>query len=662
MTSLATLILRLHELRRQSQFYISQFLNSLRLLSRPWRVGPVDLHLTATARSILLRIQYFHPAALIRISAPPLLRGGKPAPILRSKQEETLQPEGPPLLTILQEPFEDLQKRVHEFPDVAQSLIRPMLQIGMGEQRTIMPPSAVTKAGPRVQSLGAVKTASIPQTRRMLLEPIREAELRYPSGETPQEEAFREGIVEAWLQRQEETGTRPSMSFAEAHQIYHEFFMAYVSTGIMPPDLFSARFMETPGNLTFEQVRTHLRARLESVTPPPKPSNEILPEEHTPGIPPILLPTFLAATLWGKGSLFFAPPAQLYPPPSYPETTIASTQTARGEPQQSLEKSITQAPVELTSASIPSGRLPDAQTLEQSRGLSEPFPAPATTITAEERRYTFRGEESSETRPTLSTQPPILQHEPNRSMSETESSDRMPGIPAEEQRNLNSALMIIPPPRMEQPSYEWQLGPKATTEKKPLTLKHPLEALRTSIREPVHSKPYSPAEAIYSTLSAHVGIQAQRALIGMLEHPTPSHETKLPAEGVFGEVTEDGRSRLSTAVERGIGPAEPAARLPEASESKPLPLYMQPPVNLPGGESAAQQRVLPMLLPPSNVSPTRGDGITLKTEAPRIEEETQEPVEEEEEKAALTEAELREQLRRMGRIISEEARRHLGSA
>src|SRR5712692_1816588 len=193
-------------------------------------------------------------SSLIRIGAPPLLRLSGKKPELKS--EEEMQPtsdSAPSLdLTTLQESLDALRGRAFETPNTFQAITRTLFQTGTRSQRTtFLRTHATTSEAPDRTTTQASQPVQVPTSPHL-------------RGEGPAEESLRDSVVERWLLQQEDTGRKPVMSFVEAHKLYRDLFEEFVSTSILPPNLFADRFLQTPPNLTYEQAKTDLRVRLNS--------------------------------------------------------------------------------------------------------------------------------------------------------------------------------------------------------------------------------------------------------------------------------------------------------------------------------------------------------------------------------------------------------------
>lgn len=407
--------------------------------------------------------------------------------------------------------------------------------------------------------------------------------------ETPVEENLRENVVETWLRQQSETGRRPTISFVEAHKLYRDLYEEFVSTATVPPDQFAQAFLQTPPNLTLDQAKTELHARLNAgLTHENERGTLKTQTESKAPIPSILAPSFIATTLWAKGSLAFGASPQL-----------------------------TSSPILRV--------VPDRSESSASRS----------SLTSEEKQSNLDSNLLNQ----LGTN--------NAQVGASSTDTQVPKFPGEQGtgdkgRNLGGQVT--------QESTDPQTGlPTATLE-----------------RSEQASPTYSPAAALYSTLAAH----ATTAFISPTQgnghtSPTTIHTSILkPPFAIIRD--------LKTITFTGISPKlapqheepviERLERILPIVESHPTPIYLRPPMNLPAVASTTPQRNPALTLPSSSIASTR-ENIS-KQDLDEEDEASDEnggsegypEIEDDSEDAAM-----REQVKRMGKILAEEARRHIGS-
>jgi hypothetical protein len=615
MTSPATLILKLSQLTKQSEFYLSQYLHALIHLPRVWRNLHAELHLTALTVTILQLTRQLRMSSLIRIGAPPLLKLGSQKPALKSEEETQPNLAATPLdLTALQEPLAALQARALDSPNAFQAITRRLFRPELRTEQTL--PSrthgATTKEGLERVNTHAPQDGRLPTSPRL-------------EDEGPAEESLRENIVERWLQQGEETGRRPMMSFVEAHKLYRDLFEEFVATSTLPPNLFADRFLQTPPNLTYEQARSDLRVRLNASTRTEPGSLELKDHaEATTSKPSIFLPSYITNTLWVKGSLAFGSPP------------LSNTIAILGQTSESSEGS-------KSSSTSNSSDLGEALT-ETFAQLGDELSRNQDRIANEAYLGTARERVS------------LMRHaqQPENQVKRPDLRDINPEVNSVEMQT--SGLPLKKVPKAEDILNADEFVPAASS--------HPEHHLIPSPNQPEQNlRIYSPAAALYTTLAAHT----RTAFISPKEgngrtSPATINTSQLkPPFAIVRDLktatSTDTSLKLSQQEEPNV---ERTERTLPITESHPTPLYLRPPMNLPAVESMVPQRILSSTLPSPRIAPTRENISKQDLDNDNEDDENGEaegyPEDEDEE-----DAEIREQVNRIGKIIAEEARRHIGS-
>ncbi len=617
MTSLASLILKLTSLTRKSQFYLSQYLGALIHLPHAWRNLHADLHLTSLTLTVLQLSRQLRLDSLIRIGAPPLLKLTSQPSRLKPEAETEVSDVAIPLdLPELQKPFTRLQETILNVPDLLQAIIRPLFQTTPKSGQPLYAGRIASTAKPEVSPSNLTSTPQqLPSSARL-------------TDETPAEESLRENVVETWLHQQDETGRRPTISFVEAHNLYRDLYQEFASTATLPPDRFAEEFLQTPPNLTLDQAKTELHARLNAgLTQENKRSTLKTQADTEAPIPSILTPSYIAATLWAKGSLAFGTP------PQSTSSTILRVVPDRLE----------------SSAPIGSLRLEERQSnLNSNRlnqlGASSPQLGTRSSETQTLKLPGEQGTPVNERNFVGELMPRSSEHEAQLPPALLEARAR-PTQPSTDPSGL--------PPLVGYQGLQNQLYRVEIHDSGPLE------------RSELASPTYSPAAALYTTLASHAttafispthgnGHTIPPTVHTSILKPPFAINTKLKTV-VFTDISPNLAQREEPVIER-------IDRILPIVESHPTPIYLRPPMNLPAVESTVLQRIPASTLPSASIAPTRESisrqDIDRGDEIPDVSGEPEgypEIVDDSEDAA------IREQVKRMGKIIAEEARRHIGS-
>lgn len=587
---------------KQSQFYLSQYLGALIHLPRVWRNLHADLQLTSLTLTVLQLARQLRTNSLIRIGATPLLKLTVRQPEFKTESEaEFTDSSIPTELFNTQKPVTTLRTGI---PDAFQAITRTLFQTGSRQPSSVSVNSmggAASERGPvnfgsRNNLPSSLQDASTPspiitpstgQGARVSIPASKRARLPSyaPIGdETSSEESLRENIVETWLQRQEETGRKPLLSFVEAHKLYRDLFEEYVTTAILPPSLFAERFLETPSNLTLDQAKIDLRVRLDAApTHSNEESNLRLPTNATASIPPPFLPSYIPTALLAKGSLAFGAVAQ---------STIS--------PAKYFMQSAPRSSETLTPTTISQGKPGKLEPI--GRASAEQVETP----------------ERSRLPPEESYQGPV---------------DR--GYGAEVYGSGQREIALGATEIVTRTVTRWQV---------PLA--------------------YSPAAALYSTLAAHstTAFISPTRRNGQLVPTVPSLTKVIPPFSIDRNLQTvaypDGSRGQAPATEK---ISERIERILPITESHATPIYLRPPMGLPAVESTVPQRTIESTLPSPNIASTReaisSEDMENRAELSKaVHAEDNSDMEDDSGEAAV-----REQVKRMGKIIAEEARRHIGS-
>ncbi len=657
MTSLATLILKLNQLTSQSEFYLSQYLGALIHLPRVWRNLHAELHLTTLTLTILQLTRQLRMSSLIRIGAPPLLK----LTAQTSEMEDELQPTKATLpldLPKLQKPLTVLRQRATGSPKPLQAITRTLFQTGAKTQRAVPMQSY---SGAKSETLERTSTSASVGVPLPIYLPLKD--------EAPAEESLREKVVERWLQQQEETGRRPMMSFVEAHKLYRDMFEEFVATSILTPYLFAERFLETPHNLTFEQARTDLRVRL-NATPPPgdEGSNMESQPETKKQIPSILLPSYITSTLWAKGSLAFGGPQQSKPPSLLRLTPSTPDVSSRFTP--SIFSEVTQRGQAVTPHALESSIAPPNRIYHETKDHAQ-----ETNFRDLQAETNPTGTPPIKLLPTEEPSPEAIHPERELEPAESYSEDRhLATSPDHSKQNLRvyspaaalystlAAHTITNWPRDKEPQT---VDIRNAGELAPPTPPPEDHHLTSSPHAERDLLVYTPAAALYSTLAAH----ATTAFIS----PTHGNGHKLPSTSLSVALKPPlALDRIpQTPIHPHTGPLpakteepiiERIERILPIAESHPTPLYLRPPMNSSAIMSASPQRIPATTLPPPNIAATRETrGLSVREREEELTETSALPEGYPENEDESEDAAVREQLKRMGKLIAEEARRHIGS-
>ncbi len=616
MTSLASLILKINSLTRQSQFYLSQYLGALIHLPHAWRNLHADIHLTSLTLIVLQLSRQLRLNSLIRIGAPPLLKLiGQPSRSIAESETEINDAINPLDLPKLQKPQTRVQDSIVNIPDTLQAIIRPLFQTTPRSGQPLYAGRIASTVKPEVSpSILTSTPQQLPSSARL-------------TDETPAEESLRENVVETWLHQQGETGRRPTISFVEAHKLYRDLYKEFVSTATLPSDQFAQNFLQTPPNLTLDQAKTELRIRLDAgLTQENERSTLKTQTDTVTPIPSILTPLYIAATLWAKGSLAFGTSPQstsstiLRVVPDRLESSPALNSLRFEERQSNLN------PNRLNQQGASSHQLgtrsSDTQTLKLPGEQGTP-----------DIGRNFVGELTPGSSDREAHLPPALLEARAR-----------PTQPSTEPSNL--------PPFAGYQGLQNQLYRVEAHDSGPLE------------RSEIASQRYSPAAALCTTLAAHATLAFISPTHGNRHTSPPTINTPL-LKPPFA-IAKDLKTVAFTDIRPDLGQHEEPMierfeRILPIVESHPTPIYLRPPMNLPTAESTVPQRTPASTLPSPSIAPTRESISNQDLDREKIPEEGGEPEGYPEVEGDSDDAAIRKQVKRMGKIIAEEARRHIGS-
>ena len=716
---------------------------------------PQNIRLSALTITVIQSLWNLRSNSLIRISAPPLIRQ-QLEPQSEEATEERRGETTPSLdLNRTQEPIATLQRRMAEslnvLSTVTRSLIRPSLAgEALGSLTMEREAASGGKVLTRISSVspdfsaaevsvassqpenknvregklngdGKInefapnqKTPHPPPTdphvnQEIMVPPPLHVELGLQSQETPRKDALREGVVESWLHQQEEAGVRPIMTFAEAHQLFQELFVEYVDSGVIPSEIFSTQFLETQASLGLESARTDLRLRLAQILRPEKSREELKGSPlRKSTIPPILLPSYLLATLWGRGSLYFGlttkpvptPATQPHSNPPEPASLPAVPPTLQTHKPSAEGRLLTTRDDTIKSPEVFENRDP-ASTLS-------PENAPAReTLAATARSSRIETIEAMEAAPKEGTSrmanlyapiPSLLLPSFLSAAFQEKSSSALEPIPsastspdlvfrtastAEEARRLAGASNLSELNAIDEGTRQAFTGSgdvplNVDARRKGLvssqgapseTGSRDLKASSSSLpfeRRDIHfPQTYSLTETLYSKMFAHAtGATTPPSLSTVTLPLTSPPRTASRVERELSS-TEPSHSRDQMVTKRDQGST--GSDFSNISEYRPIPVHVRPPVVLAAQESRTLQRTMQLPFPSANMSPTRqmsvfSPEVKADHEGPEANNAKRSYPETGSSLASDEESALHEQVKKIGRLLAEEVKRHIGSS
>ncbi len=230
MTLPSEILLKAYALIRQSQLRINALLRTLADPSHLWINLPLSLQLSALARATLQVVRSLQSASLLRMGNLHLLNRTLRQPSTWTWVQTTPStpstapgPEGLDQPTLSQRP--------------------PLLQLSALEaiSNKLLPPSSLSRL---------VKTQTgTPQLSR-------------PHSSSLSAEADSQRVAEEWLKAQEEQGTRPVMSHADIRQLHQEFYRQYVIPGNVGPDTLLKLFLNLPASASYSEAKTNIGSKL----------------------------------------------------------------------------------------------------------------------------------------------------------------------------------------------------------------------------------------------------------------------------------------------------------------------------------------------------------------------------------------------------------------